>query len=523
MAWLTRQKDETVATILAATANLKYKMIVYSFVIGLMSGGVIVLYRLLGEYLLDRFLVLYTVSGGKPLFILLTFLLLIAMSLVVTYFVKQEPNISGSGIPQVKGMVTRRLTTDWRKVLFYKFFGGLLALAAGLSVGREGPSIQMGAAVGQGVSNLSRNMDYEHKYLITSGAAAGLAAAFNAPVAGLMFALEEVHKNFSPIVLVSAMVSAVTADMVTKFFLGINPALRFALLSNMPIHDYWSLILLGVIVGISSYLFNHGLLATKHAYRKLPLPLAGKIMIPFLCAGILGFTYPAIIGGGHHLIMSISTMKISLLMIFLILMVKYLFTFVSFGSGVPGGIFLPLLAIGALIGNLFGTVCITYFGIPPEFIFNFTILAMAGHFAAIVKAPITGIILIFEMTGSFEQLLPLTVVVFTALVTSDALGVRPVYDMLLDDILKGSPTAYRGRDNKKTLLELSVHLGSEVEGKHVSQINWPSNCLVVAIYRGSDELIPRGNTLIVEGDMLLVMVDQVESAQMLDVLTGLTS
>ena len=153
---------------------------------------------------------------------------------------------------------------------------------------------------------------------------------------------------------------------------------------------------------------------------------------------------------------------------------------------------------------------------------------MAAHFAAIVKAPITGIILIFEMTGSFEQLLPLSVVVFTAMVTSDLLGVEPVYDMLLEDILhnkkeeKGIKEEETLKD-KKTLLELSVHLGSKVENKPVSELDLPSNCLLVSVQRGSSEIIPRGNTKILAGDMLLVMVNQSESADMLEYMTEITS
>lgn len=521
--WLKNDKDENVLNILGTTDGLKYKMIGYSLIVGILSGATIVLYRILGEFLLKRFEVIYRFVSGKPLYVIGVFVLLILMSLFVTYCVKKEPNISGSGIPQVEGIITRRIETDWKKVLIYKFVGGIMCLAAGLSVGREGPSVQMGAAIGEGISKKANQMDYEHKYLITSGASAGLAAAFNAPLAGVMFALEEVHKNFSPIVLMSAMVSAVTADVITKAFLGINPSLRFAMLNKMPIKYYWSLVILGILVGLSSYVFNNGILKTKHLYRDLPIKKEFKIMIPFVCSGIVGMTLPVLVGGGHSLIMSMESLHISIFMMLLLFVIKYLFTFISFGSGVPGGIFFPLLAIGSIIGAIFGMICIRYLGVPAEYLINFAILAMAGHFAAIVKAPITGIILIFEMTGSFEQLLPLSVVVFIALLTSDLLGVNPVYDDLLEDILSQSHEEYKGKENKKTLVELVVHLGSDIEGKYISEVEWPQNCLVVSIYRGEKEIIPRGNTRILEGDLLLIMVNQTESSRMLDYFSGMIS
>ena len=235
-------------------------------------------------------------------------------------------------------------------------------------------------------------------------------------------------------------------------------------------------------------------------------------------------TLPSLLGGGHELIININHLHIGLTMLLFYLFIKYIFTFVSFGSGVPGGIFFPLLALGALMGNILGGVCVTYLGVPHQFLVNFAVLAMAGHFAATVKAPITGIILIFEMTGSFEHLLPLSVVVFSALVTSDLLGVEPVYDMLLEDILKnnGGSNNYIG-DKHKTLMEFAVHIGSQVEGKLISQINWPESCLLVAIYRGAEEIIPRGNTRLLGGDMVIIMVNKSESQEMLEKLTIMTS
>lgn len=517
------REEESVGNILRATVNLKYKMIFYSFIVGIISGIIIVAYRVLGEKLLDLVVDLFSKSKSDPKMIFVVFLCLIAVSLFVSFCVKKEPNISGSGIPQVEGIMTRRLKVNWKKVLIYKFIGGIMTLAAGLSVGREGPSIQMGAAIGEGIAKKTNRMDHEQKYLITSGASAGLAAAFNAPLAGVMFALEEVHKNFSPVVLVSAMVSAVSADMVSKSILGINPSLRFSMLNIMPIKYYWSLIILGILVGFSGYFFNHGIMFTKDFYKKLPIKLEYKIMIPFIFSGIIGMVFPVLIGGGHIAITQVSTVDVGLITILILFLIKYLFTFISFGSGVPGGIFFPLLALGAMLGNLFGLICVRYLGIPQEFLINFAVLAMAGHFAAIVKAPITGIILIYEMTGSFEQLLPLSVVVFAALITSDLLSVEPIYDTLLANILKDkNKKEYEGEKNKKTLVELVVHLGSKVEGKLISEIDWPENCLVVAVYRGQTEIIPRGKTMVLEGDLLLIMVNQTESPKMLDYLNSLT-
>lgn len=518
-----RKEEENISNILRNTQTLKYKMIGYSVVVGTISGLVVCSYRIFGDRMFNLFKHMVTNSEHTPIKILFMFFVLILMALFVAQCVKAEPNISGSGIPQVEGTVTRRMQPNWKKVLIFKYIGGLVSLAAGLSVGREGPSVQIGASVGEGISKKTNKMDYEHKYLITSGAAAGLAAAFNAPLAGVMFALEEVHKNFSPIVLMSAMVASLTSDAVTKVFIGFEPALWFKTLQVMPIRYYWSLILLGIIIGCSSWIFNNGILKSKRIYRALPLKIEFKILIPFIMAGVIALCCPIMLGGGHTLIVSIYKMNFGILMLLILVAVKYLFTFVSFGSGVPGGIFFPLLAIGSLLGTAVGMFCIKYLHIPAHYLINFAVFAMAGSFGAIVKAPITGIVLVFEMTGSLEHLLPLALVVFVAMIVSDLLGVHPIYDDLLEDILDNGKHEYKGDKDKKTLVELTVCLESMVDGKTLSQVKWPDNCLVVSIDRGDNEIIPRGNTRMLEGDRLTIMVNQTDSARMLDTLTQMIS
>ena len=495
---------------LKQSSTLKFQMIFYSFIIGIASGLIIVLYRILGDILLKKVVKLYNYATLNPQIIPIIFIGLIVAALFVAFCVKKEPDISGSGIPQVEGVVTKRFSTNWKRVLIYKFFGGITALAAGLSVGREGPSIQMGASVGALISQKAKKTENEEIFLLTSGASAGLAAAFNAPLAGVLFALE---------------VSAVTADMVAKSILGISPVLTFEPLKIMPLKYYWTLVLLGILMGLSSYVFNNGVLFTKHLYKKLPIRLEFKIMIPFILSGIIGMTLPVLIGGGHEIIEEVSFVKFSILGLVALLVIKYLFTFFSFGSGVPGGIFFPLLALGATLGSIFGLVCVNYLGIPKEYLVNFAVLAMAGHFAAIVKAPITGIILIFEMTGSFEHLLPLSVVVFSAMISSELLGVAPVYEMLLEDILKNKKGAKKEKEvnDKKTLLEISVHLGSEIENRFISELNLPNNCLLVSIYRGNAEILPRGNIKLLAGDLLLVMVNSSESGEMFEFLSKISS
>ncbi len=181
-----------------------------------------------------------------------------------------------------------------------------------------------------------------------------------------------------------------------------------------------------------------------------------------------------------------------------------------------------MLLLGSILGDIFGIIICNLANIPSTFIINFIILAMAGYFAAVVKAPVTAIVLITEMTGSFEHLLAISIVVFIAYITSDLLRSEPVYEVLLDRLLKNVGTPLKSGSMKNTLLEVGIEMGSIVEGKRIKNIDWPSECLLVAIKRGGKEIIPKGEIRILSGDYLVVLVNDSISSEILQDLKGLT-
>lgn len=516
-----KNSKERVRKILNGAQNFKYKLVRDSLLVGIIVGLTIVTYRILASKLAQVFMSIYSKGRENLEFIPTIFILLTAAGYFVSRQVKKEPMISGSGIPQIEGILMRRLKMNWFKILINKFIGGLICLGAGLSVGREGPSVQMGASVGEGIAKKLNRPEDEEKYLITSGASAGLAAAFSAPLSGVMFALEEVHKNFSPLVLLSAMIASLTADFISKQFFGIIPSLHFGNLTPIPLKYYGVLIILGITIGISGVIFNRGILKTQSIFNQSKMSTEVKIIIPFIMAGIIGLVSPILLGGGHELIMSLKESNFTMIMLMIFIVAKFLFTFISFGSGVPGGIFFPLLTLGALVGNVVGVICISYLGVPSSYMMNFVVLAMAGHFAATVKAPITAIILISEMTGSLDHLLALSMVVIISQLTSDILNSHPIYESLLERLLEKGTHKYKGSSNKKASLEAVVHMNSKLDGKCIKEVCWPNNCLVVTITRGNTEILPKGETEIMAGDYLTVMTDQNSSSETLYKVTEL--
>lgn len=508
-------EQNSITHLMTVFKEMKIKLALQGVLVGIISGLVVVGYRLVLEQAEH---LRHLISGQSLILILCWFILLLIVSLVVGKLMMDEPMICGSGIPQVEGQLANKLKINPISVLVRKFIGGTLCLGAGLSVGREGPSIQLGAATAQALSRFFKRSTIEEKYLITSGASAGLAAAFNAPLAGVMFSLEEVHKNFSPLVLVSVMSASLTADFVSKQFFGLKPVFNFGVIEALPLNYYGLIILLGIITGLCGVFYNCMTEKTLEGYDNITwLKKQYRPIIPFLLAGILLFILPEILGGGHSIVEQLMEGNFTLTFILILLAGKFIFSMISFGSGVPGGIFFPLLVLGALTGALFGNFAHGWLGIESQFIQNFIILAMAGYFSAIVRAPITGSILITEMTGSFTHLLSLALISLVAYAVAELFRSEPIYEFLLSRLLNNEPSDPKDEPfGNKTMMEIPVFTDSKIDGQLVRELQLPNNCLLVGVRRGNQELIPRGNTLLHSGDTLIVLVNETIAASVRD-------
>ena len=489
--------------------SFRTKIIIQSMLVGILSGLVVVFYRFLLEKAIHVAQISYKFQLDNHWFIPIWVIILIITGFIVGIIINKEPMSSGSGIPQVEGVILRKLNMNWLNVILGKFVAGVLCIGAGLSLGREGPSIQIGASVAQGFSSIFKRAKLEEKFLITSGASAGLSAAFNAPISGAIFAMEEVHKNFSPIVLGSALSASIVADFVSKQFFGLKPVFIFDYIKPIPLNNYIYLVFLGIILGVLGVIFNKSLLKTQDIYNNQKLfSIKTRPIFAFLIAGIVGLLLPEVLGGGHSIVESLIGSSFNIKILIIILLVKFIFTMISYGSGSPGGIFLPLLVIGALIGAIYGYFISNLFGFDKSYINNLIILGMAGYFTAIVKAPITGIILITEMTGSFSHILAISVVSMISYFVSDIMKSKPIYESLLERMINKGTNRFEGKNHTKVIIEVAVCIGSTLENKKIREIDWPSKCLIVGIKRGNDEIIPNGDNVIYPGDYLIVLTNE---------------
>ncbi len=468
---------------------------------GVISGLLTVLYRIAIEYGTEAAGRIYGYLRIHPTYILVWLVIILVAGTFIGWMVKAEPMAGGSGIPQTEGVVIYGLKMKWYTILAVRYIGGTICSFFGLSVGREGPSIQIGAAGGQIASKGLRSDRMEENSLITGGAAAGLSAAFNAPLSGIIFALEEVHRSFSPLILLAAATASLTADFISKNFFGLKPVLQFAKTPQLPINLYFLIIPIGMISGIVGVVMNKLLLGFQSLYTKLPMII--RPCIALLIALPCGIFLPEVLGGGQNLVQISENAKEGILLLSIFLLAKLIFTGISFGSGVPGGIFLPILSVGALTGGIAGQVAV-FLGMPTAYIPDFAVCAMAGVLSATVKAPITSILLIAEMSGSLVHLLPVAACSFLALLISDLLKTEPIYEALLERFVEKNGKKLPVEE-KGDLQEFSVVHGSSLCGKMIKHIKWPKGVLIVNIRRGAKEIIPQGDTMILPGDYLIVL------------------
>lgn len=434
------KKTDNLLELLVDKRRFSLRLLLEGLAVGLGAGISISVFRYLlaGSEILRP--VIYhnlreAMADGQWQWLALYILSFIIIAYLLKLIVAREPMCTGSGIPQIKGILQGDMSMRWFSVLWSKIIGGVLAIGAGMSLGREGPSVQIGACVGQGLSQTSRRTRFESRILMTAGAGAGLAAAFNAPLAGVIFGLEEMQKTISPALLLTGITASITAATVTEVVFGMSPVFSMGYLLPLPLNLFDVLVAAGIVIGLLGRLFNIALAYSLNTYSRLGLSGMKKPLVPLVLAGILGFVLPEILGGGNLLVDSLVVTDYTIGFLCLLFVGKFLFTMICFGSGVPGGIFLPMLVLGAAGGAVLAKLLVLAGLLPAMYYADIIVFGMAAYFSSVVKSPVTGSILILEMTGSFQHMLALLVVSLTAYVISDLTGGRPVYDELLDRAL----------------------------------------------------------------------------------------
>ncbi|EKY2039411.1 H(+)/Cl(-) exchange transporter ClcA [Cronobacter sakazakii] len=370
---------------------------------------------------------------------LLAFLFSALLAMVGYFLVRRfAPEAGGSGIPEIEGALEELRPVRWWRVLPVKFFGGMGTLGAGMVLGREGPMVQMGGNIGRMVLDNFHRPDAEARHtLLATGAAAGLAAAFNAPLAGILFIIEEMRTQFhyNLISIKAVFTGVIMSTIVFRIFNGEKSVIEVGQLTDAPVYTLWLYLLLGIIFGAVGPLFNRLVLGMQDVFARIHggnttrwVLLGGAIGG---ACGLLALWEPAAAGGGFGLIPIAAAGNFTVGMLLFIFIARVVTTVFCFSSGAPGGIFAPMLALGTLLGSAFGMACAAWF---PQWHLQagtFAIAGMGALLAASVRAPITGIVLVLEMTDNYQLILPMIITCLGATLLAQFLGGKPLYSTIL--------------------------------------------------------------------------------------------
>ena len=436
--------------------------LVLALVIGALTGLVVVAFIVLTERLGMR---LYP-AGGAPwrrLFFP------VAGSLGIGYLLfRYFPYARGSGVPQTKAALFAREGRITLRTVLGKFFCTSATLASGIPLGREGPSVQVGGGIASVLGRALGLRPEKVKALLPVGAAAAIAAAFNTPLAAVLFSLEEIMGDLHAPVLGSVVLASATSWVVLRLLLGNSPLFKVPQYQLVHPLEFAIYAVLGVVGGLVSVAFTKLLLGMRERFLRFPAktlwfqPLAGGLLV-----GLMGLLVPQVLGVGYGYVGDALNGKMALNLMFLLVVLKLFAVTTSYASGNAGGIFGPALFIGAMLGGTLGTLAHQWLPAYTATPGAYALVGMGAVFAGIVRAPMTSVVMIFEMTQDYAVIVPLMISNLVSLFISSRLQRQPIYEALaVQDGIHLPAAETRQRSDRRRVIRVmqaaSAYLPAEI-------------------------------------------------------------
>ncbi|MFZ0229950.1 MAG: ClC family H(+)/Cl(-) exchange transporter [Mycobacterium sp.] len=417
--------------------------VVAAALVGVLTGISAASFRLLLEYAARWRTSLSAWAHGSWWGVIVVVLVCTAAITTAAALVRRvEPHAEGSGIPRVEAIADGRVKPDRFRILPVKYVGGLLAIGGGLALGREGPSVQMGGTAAVIVATLTRRNLADLRVLVAGGAAAGLATAFNAPIAGGVFVLEELVKRFDPRTTVATLVASASGFAAAHLLVPSQHEFAMSALADPRLIESGWVFAIGVATGAFGVLYNKAVMFGLRRADASRWPREVRAALTGVLIGLLVWAAPDLVGGGGNLTQSALFGHGTLAAVTGVLILRFVLGVVSYAAGTPGGLFAPMLVLGSDAGLIIGLVAKHVSPHTAPSLAACALIGMAAFFAATVHAPVTGLILATEMTGNTNQLSPMLGACAIAMLVAIALRSESIYDQLTDRAAQNArPTA----------------------------------------------------------------------------------
>ena len=484
---------------------------VFGSITGVLTAFAVTLYKVAAHYVLSLSERGYAYLSLHWYLIFPLFAILFAFSFLLAYIYKKIPNLKGGGIPTSIGILRGIITFKWLRNLIGVFFLSLSSFLVGVPLGNEGPAVQMGTAIGRGaVFSFAKKNKAWDRYSMTGGACAGFSVATGAPISGIMFAIEEAHQRLSPMIIIvsatSVMFASITSELIAPIF-GVSTRL-FPELHPMrlTLSHIWIPIVVGAVIGLFAVTFLYYYRAINWLFNKKlkSVPHAYKITFVYFVTVLLGMLSLSFISTGHDLILELFIGKTPIYLLLLLLVARSTLTLSANTNKLTGGMFVPFLALGAILSATLGKAFIAFFHISSEVYTVILILGITACIASIMKTPITAIVFAIEALDCYENILYVIIVSAVSFVICEMFGAKSVNDAVVEDRV-------HELNEEKTAKVIDAYItidkGAFAIGKQIRDIFWPANLFVLSVKHDETrpaEVDEHGGKALREGDILHV-------------------
>lgn len=486
--------------------NLLLPCVIFSVAAGILSAIIVTLFKLAAEEVIHLSSGIYAAVRTNPVWIPVLILGAAVIGLIASFILSSSHSCRGGGIPTSVAAIRGIVSFNWIKTVILLPFSALLTYLCGVPLGTEGPCVQMGTAIGDGIIKCCGGKKHTgwRRYIMTGGASAGFSIATGSPVTAILFAVEELHKQFSPLLLTIATLCVTAAQITTKilasFGIGSDSLFHIAQIEAIAPKFFFAPLLVGLVCGVCSILFTrfyHLIDDTMHALLK---KVSVKVVLPilFACIALVGFFLSDTLGTGHGLVDELFHSKTAWYMLVLVFLIRTAFMMLSNTSGTTGGIFLPTLAFGAIIGSLCATAMTAFGWVSHEHYLLIVVLGITAFLGSTSRIPITACVFAMEALGGIYIALPLIIATIVALLTVEMSGLEDFTDTVVEAKMRA---IRKGKQSTVIVAPLTVSSGSFAIGKQFRDILWPDSCVVVSFERAPENY---GCSGIGAGDVITV-------------------
>ncbi len=484
--------------------NILMPCLIFSVMTGILTGIIIFLFKFASGFAVSLSGDIYGFVRENAIYLPILLMGVALLGLVSTLSVKHLGNCKGGGIPTAIALLRGLIEFRWLRNIVTVFVSALLSFLGGIPLGTEGPSVQMGTAVGRGTVRLFANKHAAwDRYIMTGGACTGFAAATGAPLTGIFFAFEEAHRRFSPMIFMSAASAVISGSATMNILCDLTNTdsafFHFTINSALPIKYLWSALVVGLVCGFCAVAFTklYRIIGNFIRERLSRLPIYVKIPTVFVLTATIGYFLSEALGSGHSLVDMMIEGQGIWYMSLICLAVRAILLITANNVGITGGLFVPTLAFGAIVGSLCGNGMITLGLLPEEYYITMVVIGIASFLSASSRTPISAVIFAVEALSGLSNILPIALGVALSYFIIEVIGVTAFTDTVVESKVESE---HKGKMPQLIDAHFTVTSDAFVVGKEIRDILWPPTCVVTSV-RKNPASVSHGS-LIGEGDIL---------------------